>query len=1019
MPEPAEPAARPPSRNGSAPGAQRMDPVAPPSPGGGAGLPAPLTSFVGREQEVAAVTARLLDPGVRLLTLTGPGGVGKTRLALEAARAVGEAFPDGVVVVPLAALADPALVPAAAAQALGVRETADAPPLQALQAALRGARLLLVLDNFEHLLAAAPVVPALLAACPGLTALATSRAPLRVTGEFEHPVPPLTLPDAPDSEHAPDLRALSRCGAVALFVERVAAVEPGFVLTDETAPAVAAICRRLDGLPLALELAAARAKLLPPAALLDRLDRRLGLLTGGRRDVPARQRTLRATLDWSHALLSPAEAALFRRLAVFAGGWTVAAAEAVCSGTDSPPSGVLDGMDLLVDKSLLLREGAAAEPRFAMLQTVREYALEQLAASGEAAAIRARHAAHFLALAERAGPGLLGPQAGRWLSRLDRQHDDLRAAVRWVIDRAAGGAPAGPGIPGRPDAEAAWAAERLLGLGEALHPFWAARGHVAEVRRWVDAVRPLLEVQETAGPQGAGPPGPPRPLAADACLLRVEALYAAGNLTLLVLGDAGAARPLLDAGLALARRVGSEEWIAKGLYHLGNQTFNAGDRTRARPLLEEGLALARRTGDRWTTAWALIHLSFDERDAAVARDQQEEGLALLRGVGNRWNLGLALRVVGSSALEAGDLSRARTLLEECAPMAEEAGDPRHLAWLRAAEAGVARREGDHARAVTHLEAALAHWRRVGLPQGIAGTLRQLAGLARVAGEYPRAVRLCEEALAVVQEEGDRAATAWGLHSLAEAVRLQGDRHRAARLDQESLALLAAGGLDAPRGHPLHNLGMLALDAGDGAGALARFRESLTLMGPRGPGACVALCLEGVAAVAGASGDVGQARSAARLFGAAEALREAAVAPVEPADRPGYARRRAAVRARLDATAWRTAWAAGRAMPAEQAVAAALGAPSAARGTASTSAPVPADAGIREALSRLTPREREVATLLVRGLTTNRELAAELVITPGTANLHVKRLLSKLGFRTRAQAAAWAAQHPLALAPPLR
>jgi len=401
-------------------------------------LPLQLTALIGRDEAIAAVIKRLRPAGpsrARLLTLTGPGGTGKTRLALQVATQLQDEFAEGAFFVSLAPIPDPALVPLTIAHVLGVSVPAEQDPLERLHDHLQGKEVLLVLDNFEHLLNAAPALAALLASAPGLSLLVTSREVLRLSGEQEFAVPPLQVPDL---GQLPDVAALSRVAAVALFVQRARAAQPGFQLTEMTAPAIAEICVRLDGLPLAIELAAARSKVLPPAALLARLNSRLGLLTGGARDLPARQQTLRAAIDWSHQLLAPGEQTLFARLAVFAGGWTLEAAEQVCNAGADLPLAVLDGLQALLAHNLLRQdEGRAGTPRFGMLETIGEYARERLEASGEAEAIRRQHAVYFLAVAEAGMPTVWHRPAPGQFDRIAPEHDNLRAATAWA--QSAGG----------------------------------------------------------------------------------------------------------------------------------------------------------------------------------------------------------------------------------------------------------------------------------------------------------------------------------------------------------------------------------------------------------------------------------------------------------------------------------------------------------------------------------------------------------------------------------------------------
>jgi predicted ATPase/DNA-binding XRE family transcriptional regulator len=647
-------------------------------------LPTPLTSLLGRDDDVARVSA-LLREGVRLLTLTGPGGVGKTRLSLHVAAETRAFFANGAAFVPLAPLADAGLVLPTVAQTLGLRETSGRSLDEALRRALRTRRLLLVLDNCEHVLEGASRVAALLETCPQLAVLATSRAPLRVRGEHEYPVAPLALPPV---ERMVALDEAARSPAVRLFVERARAASPAFALAAENAPAVAAICGRLDGLPLALELAAPRIKLLPPAALLARLHRALPLLTGGGRDLPTRQQTLRAALDWSHGLLDAEERTLFCRLAVFAGGCTLAAAAAVCAVRGTIGGGdedLLEELGSLVEQSLLRPEaGPEDEPRFGMLETIREYAGAQLEAGGEAEEIRHRHATYYLSWAEAAAPELTGPEQVVWLERLERDRDNLRAALAWARERGE--------------------AETGLRLAAALWRYWAARGYLREGRAWLEGLLALARGSEDAG-GGAG--GTVRAAAAGA--LRARALFAAGWLARLQ-GDGAAAQTWLEQAAALGRAAGEPRTAAGALNALGLTAQHEGDLERAAARLEESLALMQEVGDRRGIAVALGNLgavALYQGDLERAAASTEEALAFFRQAGDRDSSAVCLRNMGKVARRQGEAARAEALQREALALFRELGDP-----LRSAEglellAGTAGATGQWERAARLLGAAAA------------------------------------------------------------------------------------------------------------------------------------------------------------------------------------------------------------------------------------------------------------------------------------------------------------------------
>ncbi|MFN8474993.1 MAG: tetratricopeptide repeat protein [Anaerolineae bacterium] len=594
-------------------------------------LPTPPTPLVDRQTEVAALRKLLLRDDARLVTLTGAGGTGKTRVALAAATAALDDFLHGVFFVDLAPLRDSALVASTIARTLDVRETAGHPYLTAVEDYLREKSLLLLLDNFEQVLDAAPILADLLAAAPRIKLLVTSREVLRLRAEHVFPVEPLAVPSLRD---LPPIDELTAYPAVALFAERAGNARPGFRMSAENGEAVAEICTQLDGLPLAIELAAARVRLLPPAALLSRLGKGL-TLTAGVRDLPARQQTLRATIEWSYNLLSEEEKALLRRLGVFVGGATLEAIEAVCYAGDDTAGDVLDGISALTDKSLLRQAVTQGEPSFRMLEAVHEYALERLEESGEAQALRRRHADYFLALAEQAEPELLGLHQIAWLERLEREHDNLRAALQWSFE--------------------AGDLDTALRLAGALGWFWYLHSHLVEGRTWLDRVSRQAGEQSTA--TGA------------------KVLAAAGTLAF-AQGDFTAARALHEQALALYREVGDARGEASSLDNLGVQMLAQGELEAAKGLLEQSASLYRETGDRVGLMNVLNNLgevARTEGDYAAAERYYVDGLALVGQARNSMLVAWLLHNLGHVALYRNDIKRADDLFRESFAAGQEMG----------------------------------------------------------------------------------------------------------------------------------------------------------------------------------------------------------------------------------------------------------------------------------------------------------------------------------------------------------
>ncbi len=675
-------------------------------------LPVQLTSFIGRSKDVAEVKQLLSKE--RLVTLTGPGGSGKTRLALQVASELIPQFEEGAFFVGLAPISDAGLIPATIAQTLGVTETAGQSILDRLKDYLQGKSILLLLDNFEHLMPAAPLVADLLVNCSKLKVFVTSREGLRISGEQEYPVLPLELPDL---SQLPPLDSLAQYPAIELFVQRAQSVKPDFQITNETAQAVAEICSRLDGLPLAIELAAARVKLMSPPLILARLGRRLEFLTGGGRDLPARQQTLRNTIAWSYDLLHETEQQLFCQISIFVGGCTLDAIEAV-AGQDPSSISIVDQVSSLLDKSLLKEvDAVSGEPRFVMLDLLREFGLEKLEASGERETIQHRHASYFLTLAEQAGASMGRSDQIEWMNRLEQEHGNLRLALEW--SRTAEGA-----------------GEICLRLAGILGQFWEARGYYSEGR---ERLATILATETAQGSTTARA----RLLARAAELAYRQSDYPATSL-------------YASESLSIYRQLGDRQGIASALVKLGNAAVEVGDYAAAPGYLEEALSIWRELGDKQGISRALISFGWAalrSGDDHLANARLEEALALSRQLGDTRRMGFELAGLGEVAMRQGNYPDATRLVEESLDLRRQLGNKWGVGVCLGLLGWIAMHEGKWDLAVRRLAESLEVRQEIGDKSGIAWCLERLAEIAVERGQAEKAVSLYATAAALRRSIG--------------------------------------------------------------------------------------------------------------------------------------------------------------------------------------------------------------------------------------------------------------------------
>jgi predicted ATPase/predicted Ser/Thr protein kinase len=840
-------------------------------------LPQQLTPFVGRSRELAEIR-RLLSSS-RLLTLSGPGGIGKTRLALQIAADSRREYDDGIRFVEFASLSDAGLVPQTVASALGVREERGRSITDTVVDLLRDRRLLLVFDNCEHLVGAcAHIAEVLLRSSANVQILATSREPLAITGEIVFRVPPLAVPDP---ERASDIKSVSEYEAVELFVQRARAVRSTFAITDAIAVPLAKLCVQLEGIPLAIELAASRTTVLSIEQITVRLHDRLKLLTGGSRTALPRQQTLSAAIDWSYNLLSEAEKLLFRRLSVFSGGWTLEAAEAVCSGHAVEQDTVLELLSGLVDKSLVLVEERDGEQRYRFMVTLLEYAQQRLMQTEEGEAIQQRHAAFFVALAVEADPKLMKTEQKVWLERLNADYDNLRAALNWTC---------------------AQNVESGLRLAGALGRFWYMRGHLDEGRKWLEQV---LESSADAQPGQ-----------------RVKPLNAAA-LIALSQGDYLKARSFTEQALVLSRISGDKYETAEALNNLAILDAETADFTGARRLLEDSLAIRRELNDKGGVAITLNNLGvlgLRVGEFAAASSLFQEGLAISRDVGDRHRIATMVLNCGEVARRLGNQAAAHSLIQEGLALAKDLGDKSLIPVALMCLGDVAGQQGDHPTASALHKEALELSRELGDKRLIAVAQLALGIEAERHEEYATARSLFEESVTIWRELGERAEIVAALNGLGRVTARQADYAAARALHEEGLAISQQSGAKVGVAQSLGGLADVARMQAEYVLAMALYRQSLEMWRNVGERTEFPRALENLAAVMSA---VGQHDRAVRLWGAAETLRGTILVPRPASESEQYSRQINGARVTLDECGFATAWAQGQAMDIDRAIAYAL------------------------------------------------------------------------------------------------